>query len=147
MMSASIASTAAQLKVLGHPVRLRLLAALAGGELCVCQLTALLDLATSTASEHLAELRAAGLVTERKEGRWVHYRLVDESARPSWVDDVLAPLARDRQVVEDRRRLRALRSIALEDVCRADRDLGRLGIVKPARRTPRPAPQARSSSR
>jgi DNA-binding transcriptional ArsR family regulator len=139
MMPVSIPATAAQLKVLGHPVRLRLLAALAAGELCVCQLTALLDLATSTASEHLAELRTAGLVTERKEGRWVHYRLVDPAARPNWLDEVLAPLARDPQVAEDRRRLRALRAIPLEDFCRADRDLGRLGIVEPARRTPRPA--------
>lgn len=146
MMLASIPSTASQLKVLGHPVRLRLLAAVAAGELCVCQLTALLELANSTASEHLAELRAAGLVVERKDGRWVLYRLVEPSSRPAWLDKVLEYLARDHQVVADRRILRSLRTIPLADVCRADRDLVRLGIVKPARRAPRPA-KARSSSR
>jgi DNA-binding transcriptional ArsR family regulator len=146
MMPASIPSTASQLKVLGHPVRLRLLAALAAGELCVCQLTALLELANSTASEHLAELRAAGLVVERKDGRWVLYRLVEPSSRPAWLGEVLDDLARDAQVVEDRRILRSLRAIPLAEVCRADRDLVRLGIVKPARRAPR-ATQARSHSR
>lgn len=145
-MPASILTTASQLKVLGHPVRLRLLAALAAGELCVCQLTALLQLANSTASEHLAELRAAGLVVERKDGRWVLYRLVEPSSRPAWLDPILEDLARDTQVVDDRRILRSLRTISLADVCRADRDLARLGILKPARRAPR-ATQARSHSR
>lgn len=145
-MPGSIPATASQLKVLGHPVRLRLLASLAAGELCVCQLTALLQLANSTASEHLAELRAAGLIVERKDGRWVLYRLVEPSSRPAWLDEVLDNLARDAQVVEDRRILRSLRTIPLPEVCRADRDLARLGLVKPARRAPR-ATQARSHSR
>jgi ArsR family transcriptional regulator len=58
-------------KALGHPVRLRLLAALRTGPLCVCQMTVVVKLAASTVSEHLSELRRAGLLSLRKEGRWV----------------------------------------------------------------------------
>jgi len=47
------------LKTLGHPARLRILALLREGELCVCQINAVLGVATSTVSEHLTELRRA----------------------------------------------------------------------------------------
>src|SRR5512146_2972049 len=62
-------------KAIGHPVRLRLLAMLREGPLCVCQMTVVTRLAASTVSEHLSELRRAGLLSERKEGRWVECRL------------------------------------------------------------------------
>ena len=61
------------LKALGHPARLRMLALLKDGELCVCQVTEVLGLAPSTVSEHLSILRRAGFIEERKEGRWVYY--------------------------------------------------------------------------
>ena len=79
-MTGPLQSAIGVLKAMGHPVRLRILAMLRGGELCVCQMTALLDLATSTVSAHLADLKRAGLVTERKDGRWVFYRLTDEDS-------------------------------------------------------------------
>src|SRR4030042_1452469 len=50
------------LKALAHPVRLRILAMLRGGELCLCQMRAVLDLAASPLSPHLADLTRAGLV-------------------------------------------------------------------------------------
>ena len=62
-------------KALAHPVRMRIVAMLRRGELCVCQINAVIGLAPSTISAHLAELKNAGLVVERKAGRWVHYRL------------------------------------------------------------------------
>jgi ArsR family transcriptional regulator, arsenate/arsenite/antimonite-responsive transcriptional repressor len=68
------------LKVLAHPVRLRILALLQGGELCVCEVARVLGLAPSTVSEHLTGLRRTGLVRERKVGRWVHVALSDEAA-------------------------------------------------------------------
>jgi ArsR family transcriptional regulator len=52
-------------KALGHPGRLRILAMLRGGPLCVCQITAALGLSGSTVSAHLSDLRRAGLVTEQ----------------------------------------------------------------------------------
>jgi ArsR family transcriptional regulator, arsenate/arsenite/antimonite-responsive transcriptional repressor len=60
------------LKALADETRLRALCALRGGELCVCQLIALLELAPSTVSKHLSILRAARLVESRKEGRWIY---------------------------------------------------------------------------
>ena len=71
------------LKALAHPVRLRILALLRGGELCVCEVADVLGLAPSTVSEHLTGLRRAGVVREWKVGRWVHVALSDEAtARP-----------------------------------------------------------------
>lgn len=71
------------LKVLAHPVRLRILALLREGELCVCEVAEVLGLAPSTVSEHLTGLRRSGLVREWKVGRWVHVALSEEaSARP-----------------------------------------------------------------
>jgi len=65
-------------KALGDENRLRILHALRHGELCVCQLIALLGLAPSTVSKHLWILRQAGIVEHRKEARWMHYRLPDD---------------------------------------------------------------------
>lgn len=63
------------LKALADPTRLRLLALLQTGELCVCQLMAVLDLPQSTVSRHLAYLRNAGWVSGRREGTWMYYRM------------------------------------------------------------------------
>jgi ArsR family transcriptional regulator len=63
-------------KALGDDTRLRIVALLCHGELCVCHLQAALDLTQSNASRHLAVLRAAGVVEDRREGTWVYYRLV-----------------------------------------------------------------------
>jgi len=62
-------------KALADPTRLRLLALLQTGELCVCQLMAVLDLPQSTVSRHLAYLRNAGWVKGRREGVWMYYRM------------------------------------------------------------------------
>jgi len=102
------------LKAMAHPARLRMLAMLTTGELCVCQMTAVLDLAASTASGHLADLRAAGLVTERKDGKWVHYRLVEEPAIATLIRSALAPLAADHQADLDVEAVRQVRRIPVE---------------------------------
>jgi ArsR family transcriptional regulator len=62
-------------KALAHPSRLAMLEALGGGERCVCDLQKLVGSDMSTVSKHLSVLKAAGLVEDRKEGLWVHYRL------------------------------------------------------------------------
>jgi len=64
-----------RLKGLGDPTRLRALALLAGGELCVCHLMAALELPQSTVSRHMAFLRRSGWVQSRREGKWVYYAL------------------------------------------------------------------------
>lgn len=73
-------STAQTFKALSDETRLRILALLAWGELCVCDLMAILDLPQSTVSRHLAYLRNSGLVTDRREGVWMYYCLVPEAA-------------------------------------------------------------------
>ena len=60
---------------LADPTRLRILALLRDGEICVCHLHASLDVPQPTASRHLAYLRKAGLVDARRAGIWMHYRL------------------------------------------------------------------------
>ena len=78
-------STAARLEVepvsrlfraLGDETRLRIVALLAHGELCVCHLHEALALSQPNVSRHLAVLRAAGVVGDRRAGKWVYYRLL-----------------------------------------------------------------------
>ena len=61
---------------LSDETRLAIVKRLAGGERCVCDLQDLLDAAQSRLSYHLKTLKDAGLVADRKDGRWVHYSLV-----------------------------------------------------------------------
>lgn len=117
-------------KAIAHPARLRLLAALRHGPLCVCQMTAILKLAGSTVSEHLAELRNAGLVTDRKEGRWVEYRLSDAAAREGLFDALWPALASDPSVRDDAVLLAELRQVTVEELCSVDLDLGMLARPK-----------------
>jgi ArsR family transcriptional regulator len=117
-------------KALAHPARLRILAMLRGGELCVCQVTAVLGLAASTVSAHLAELRRARLVEEQKDGRWVRYRLREGAGD---LDPLWPRLDADPQARADAALLARLRRVPLQTLCRADLDLARLGI-RPRRR-------------
>lgn len=67
-------------KALADATRLRILALLAAGEVCVCHIHESLDLPQSKVSRHLAYLRRAGLVNARKQGLWVYYTLADRGA-------------------------------------------------------------------
>lgn len=66
-------------KAVSEETRLRILALLIRGELCVCEIEAALDMPQSTVSRHLALLRQAGLVLGRRKGVWMHYRLAEAS--------------------------------------------------------------------
>lgn len=69
--------TARLFKALSDETRLRLLALLLGGERCVCDLMAVLGLPQSTVSRHLAYLRNAGLLSDRRQGVWIFYCLAE----------------------------------------------------------------------
>jgi len=127
MMTRLLADTVAVYKALAHPARLRIISMLRGGELCVCQITAVLGAATSTVSAHLAELRRSGLVTERKDGRWVYYALAGDVAGEDGPVDWDA-LGGDRQLADDAALVARLREIGPEEVCRVNLDLDRLPI-------------------
>ena len=66
-------------KALADPTRLRLIQLLGDDEICVCSVVERLKTNQPKVSRHLAYLRRAGLVTTRREGKWVHYRLVEPS--------------------------------------------------------------------
>lgn len=65
----------ALLAAVAEPTRLRLLALIAPGEVCVCDLVGALELPQPLVSRHLGVLRRAGLVRARREGLWMHYAL------------------------------------------------------------------------
>ena len=115
-------------KGLAHPGRLRLLAMLAGGELCVCQMTAILALAPSTVSQHLSVLSRGGLVAERKEGKLVFYRLRDEGAGATLLPPLLGLLAADSTVKSDRNLVARLRRVPVATLCAAELDLVAVGV-------------------
>lgn len=88
---AEATETAAKFKALADPVRLRLLSSVAshaGGEACVCDISAGLDVSQPTVSHHLKVLRDAGLLTSQRRASWVYYAVVPEAL------DVLTALLR-----------------------------------------------------
>jgi ArsR family transcriptional regulator len=94
---------------LADPTRLRCLLLLAAeGELCVCELTHALGESQPKISRHLAMLREAGIVSDRREGLWVHYRL--SQGLPPWAREILDTAVRAnadaKPFAQDRRRLR-----------------------------------------
>jgi ArsR family transcriptional regulator len=64
---------------LSDETRLEIIELLRNGERCVCELTDTLDAAQSRLSFHLRVLKDAGVVRDRKDGRWVHYELVPDA--------------------------------------------------------------------
>lgn len=67
-------------KSLSDETRLRILCLLLGGELCVCDLVAVLQLPQSTVSRHLAYLKNAGWVDDRRCGVWMYYSIVEDGS-------------------------------------------------------------------
>jgi DNA-binding transcriptional ArsR family regulator len=140
MSETTLSDLVEAMKALAHPGRLRILAMLREGDLCVCQMTAVLGLAASTVSSHLSDLRRAGFVTERKDGKWVHYHVVSTGPLAGVVRQVLRLVADDVQLREDAHVVERLREVPLDDLCRAGLDLKSVGIgaVRAATRRGRP---------
>jgi len=128
------------LKAAGDPTRTRILKLLEAGGLCVCQVQAVLGLAPSTVSKHLTILKNAGLVEDRRDGKWIQYSLTPEGRNP-FARPILAmlhgPLDRDPAVVGDRRRLREIKRIPLVELC----------SLTPSRAPASPAPDRPSRAR
>ena len=94
-------------KALADRTRLRLLNLMGADEVCVCFFVEVLNLSQPKISRHLAYLRRAGVVEARREGKWMHYRVVepeDEGARRV-LREARAWLAGDRELSRDRERL------------------------------------------
>ena len=106
------------MKALSDPNRVKIIKLLQRRVLCVCEITAALGLAQSTASKHLKILEEAGLIVYSKEGLWVNYRLSDGANNP-YVAVILGNL---RHWLEEDAEISALMAklsrIRREDICR-----------------------------
>jgi ArsR family transcriptional regulator, arsenate/arsenite/antimonite-responsive transcriptional repressor len=91
---------------LADRTRLRLLNLISGGEVCVCYFVELLDEPQPKISRHLAYLRRAGLVSARRDGKWMHYRLITpaDATQARVLECALAAAAQERQMQRDRER-------------------------------------------
>jgi len=94
-------------RALGDPTRIRIVAALRNGELCVCELADALDISQSSLSSHLQICRQVGVLTTRKESRWIYYSLSTRYA--PLIEKIFSELQtvrRDEQLHRDARRLK-----------------------------------------
>jgi ArsR family transcriptional regulator, arsenate/arsenite/antimonite-responsive transcriptional repressor len=107
-MTTRLTRIEALLKALADATRLRILALLVGGEICVCEIHGALKLPQPTVSRHLAYLRRSGLVATRREGLWVHYRLapLDDTVLRTLTDIVSHALTHVDAIARDADRLR-----------------------------------------
>jgi ArsR family transcriptional regulator len=94
-------------QALGDKTRLRLLNLMSDQELCVCYFVEILEQGQPKISRHLAYLRRAGIVEARREGKWIHYRIVMPSSigAAQVLNQTLAWLKEDRAMQADRARL------------------------------------------
>lgn len=110
-------------KALADEGRVRIIMALQNGELCVCQIVELLQLAPSTVSKHMSILRQARLVDTRKDGRWVYYSLDTDSNQlsapvVSWMSESLSEIP---EIVADRKRLQEILCMEPQLLCQIQR--------------------------
>jgi len=111
------------LKAMSDKNRLRILSALlAHEELCACQITELLQVAGATASRHLSLMINSGILKNRKNGRWIYFRINTEdiSLDPvlKWVKHKLED---SNQVKKDQNALKKILLVPCEDLCRQQR--------------------------
>lgn len=97
-------------KALADRTRLRLISLMGDDEICVCFHVEVLNISQPKISRHLAYLRRAGLVTSRREGKWIHYRVVEppDPHAAKIFSEVRAWLASDPAMERDRARLTKL---------------------------------------
>ncbi len=92
---------------LADPTRLRLLNLMDGREVCVCYFVEILKQSQPKISRHLAYLRNAGIVSARREGKWMHYRIerAEDEGAASILDATLGSFKADRAMQADLARL------------------------------------------
>jgi len=112
---------AAMIKALSDETRLRVMKLLEERELCVCELMQVLDMSQPRISRHLSVLRNAGLVDDRREGKWVYYSLRDVTATDEgkYLLKTMASLANDNPIVKRDKKalLKAVRLGEMERRC------------------------------
>jgi len=124
------------LKSVADPTRIRILKILEDGEMCVCEIIAVIALGQSTISKHLFLLRTAGLIKGRRDKKWIHYSLDGKIGDPyagtllrnirKWLND-------DPVILKDRERAVVARDIGPVAICER-------GMALPGRKTVRCRP-------
>ena len=94
-------------KALSDETRLRIIKLLEKGELCVCDITAALNMAQPKVSFHLSTLKDAGLLKDRKQGKWTHYSLNEKDLFRRMLILSACERMQDSTIAGDRRRLAA----------------------------------------
>ncbi len=94
-------------KALSDETRLRIIKLLEQGELCVCDITAALDLVQPKVSFHLSTLKEAGLIKDRKQGKWTHYSLNEKDLFRRMLILSACERMQDNTISGDRKRLDA----------------------------------------
>jgi ArsR family transcriptional regulator len=98
-------------KVMSDPNRVRILMMLLQKPLCVCEVTAILGLATATVSNHLSYLRREGFVEDEKVGKWVNYRIAKNIENPiikKLIKFLPEWFANEKQIQEDLEKLKSV---------------------------------------
>jgi ArsR family transcriptional regulator len=103
---------------LADTTRLRLLNLMVGREVCVCHFVDILGQSQPKISRHLAYLRKAGIVSARREGKWMHYSICTpaDASRASILTPVLRSLSSDEQMRADRAKLERACTVQLLDL-------------------------------
>jgi len=103
-------------KALSDSNRIRILKMLEVRPLCVCEITAVLGLASSTVSKHLSILRDAGFIFDQKENKWVNYHL-NKASRMHYVRELLPLLEKwlpdDQTIMRDKENVQVVDREAL----------------------------------
>jgi ArsR family transcriptional regulator len=94
-------------KALSDGTRLRIVKLLEQGELCVCDIVAALDMVQPKVSFHLSALKEAGLIKDRKQGKWIHYSLNDKDLFRRMLILSACERMQGDAIGEDRKRLQA----------------------------------------
>lgn len=98
-----------EFKTLGDKTRLRILSLLRNRELCVCDLTEVLEISQPGVSQHMRRLRQSGLVKERRGGQWTYYSLNGENPFLRMVLPVIP------EIKEDEKRLQEFQEVKQND--------------------------------
>ena len=94
-------------KALSDVTRLRIIKLLEQGELCVCDIVAALDMVQPKVSFHLGALKEAGLIQDRRQGKWTHYSLSDKDLFRRMLILSVSERMKDGEIAGDRKRLEA----------------------------------------
>jgi ArsR family transcriptional regulator len=92
-------------KALSDETRLRIIKLLEHGELCVCDITAALDMVQPKVSFHLSALKEAGLIKDRKQGKWIHYSLNEKDLFRRMLILSACERMQDASIIGDKKRL------------------------------------------